>query len=160
LVWKRLYFNICIHLKFVRRLVCTERFLDEAYIYLPEWYLSMCWREAYSNQLEFVIISDARRLFLFVSMRWDCVSELRPTMGLLFITHVIYQCGDSRWNDTGRESRRIRRKTCPSATLSTSNPTRTVVRGPQFEKHWSWGWTMGPLAAQFHSDRVSHHHNN
>jgi hypothetical protein len=38
--------------------------------------------------------------------------------------HIWYGFGERRWNDilTG-ETRRTRRKTCPSATLSTTNPT-------------------------------------
>jgi hypothetical protein len=37
---------------------------------------------------------------------------------------ILYEFGERRWNDivTG-ENRRTRRKTCPSATLSTTNPT-------------------------------------
>jgi hypothetical protein len=34
-----------------------------------------------------------------------------------------YEFGERRWNDIDRENRRTRRKTCPSATLSTTNPT-------------------------------------
>jgi hypothetical protein len=34
-----------------------------------------------------------------------------------------YEFEERRWNDTDRGNRRTRRKTCPSATLSTTNPT-------------------------------------
>jgi hypothetical protein len=34
-----------------------------------------------------------------------------------------YEFGERRWNDMTGENRRTRRKTCPSATLSTTNPT-------------------------------------
>jgi hypothetical protein len=34
-----------------------------------------------------------------------------------------YEFGERRWNDIDRENRRTRRKTCPSSTLSTTNPT-------------------------------------
>jgi hypothetical protein len=34
-----------------------------------------------------------------------------------------YEFGERRWNDTDRGNRRTRRKTCPSATLPTTNPT-------------------------------------
>jgi hypothetical protein len=34
-----------------------------------------------------------------------------------------YEFGERRWNDTDRGNRRTRRKTCPSATLSTTNTT-------------------------------------
>jgi hypothetical protein len=36
-------------------------------------------------------------------MRWDDVSELRPTTGLLFISRVIYERGELWWNDADRE---------------------------------------------------------
>jgi hypothetical protein len=52
------------------------------------------------------------------------VSELLP---LTYIVHPqkIYEYGEWRWNDIDGENQRTRRKTCPSATLSTTNPTRT-----------------------------------
>jgi hypothetical protein len=56
-------------------------------------------------------------------MGWGYVSELRPPMGLLFIPQVIHECGGPRWNDIDTWNKRSRRKTCPSATLSTTNPT-------------------------------------
>jgi hypothetical protein len=34
-----------------------------------------------------------------------------------------YEFGERRWNDIDGENRKTRRKTCPSATLSTTNPT-------------------------------------
>jgi hypothetical protein len=34
-----------------------------------------------------------------------------------------YEFGERRWNDIDRGNRKTRRKTCPSATLSTTNPT-------------------------------------
>jgi hypothetical protein len=37
-------------------------------------------------------------LFLFMSMGWDHVSELRPPMGLLFIPLMIYEHGNKRWS--------------------------------------------------------------
>jgi hypothetical protein len=33
---------------------------------------------------------------------WDYVSELRPPTGLMFITHMTYEKGEPRWNDTDR----------------------------------------------------------
>jgi len=56
-------------------------------------------------------------------MGWDYVSELLPLTDILFIPQMIYEYGERRWNDIDRENRRTRRKTCPSATLSTTNPT-------------------------------------
>jgi hypothetical protein len=34
-----------------------------------------------------------------------------------------YEFGERRWNDMTGENRRTRRKSCPSTTLSTTNPT-------------------------------------
>jgi hypothetical protein len=57
------------------------------------------------------------------------VGWVRPSRGcLLTLAYYTfprwYEFGERRWNDilTG-ENRRTRRKTCPSATLSTTNPT-------------------------------------
>jgi hypothetical protein len=33
--------------------------------------------------------------------------------------------GEPQWNELTEENQRTRRKTCPSATLSTTNPKRT-----------------------------------
>jgi hypothetical protein len=44
-------------------------------------------------------------------------------VGLLFIPLVIYEHGDPWWNDIDRGNRRTQRKICPSATLSTTDPT-------------------------------------
>jgi hypothetical protein len=72
-------------------------------------------------------------------MRWDYVSELRPPTDLLFVSHLICEYGEPQWNDINRENRRTRRKTCPSATLSTTNPIWTdpganpILRGFVFQ---------------------------
>jgi hypothetical protein len=58
----------------------------------------------------FVVPSDfliflyqmSKHIFLFMSMGWDDVSELRPQTGLLFIPQVIYENGEPRWNDIDR----------------------------------------------------------
>jgi hypothetical protein len=65
-----------------------------------------------------------RTLQLFMSMGRDYDSELRPAKGLQFIP---------RWQGTEshggtiltEENQGTRSKTCPSATLSTTNPTQT-----------------------------------
>jgi hypothetical protein len=62
---------------------------------------------------------------MFMSMGWDYVSTLRPLTGQLFMPQVMCVCGKPRWSVINRSNRRIRRKTCPSATFSTSNPTWT-----------------------------------
>jgi len=41
-------------------------------------------------------------LFMFVWMRWACVSELRPRTDLLFIPQMRYEHGEPWWNDTDR----------------------------------------------------------
>jgi hypothetical protein len=38
-------------------------------------------------------LSGLYLLLLFMSMEWDCVSELPPPMGLLFIPQTIYEYG-------------------------------------------------------------------
>jgi hypothetical protein len=62
---------------------------------------------------------------LVLSMGWGCVSELQLLTGLLSITQTMYKYGEPRWNDIDRGSRGIRRKTRPSATLSTTDLTWT-----------------------------------
>jgi hypothetical protein len=67
--------------------------------------------------------------FLFFSWRWGGVGLVPKRGCLLTLAYYTfprwYEFGERRWNDilTG-ENRRTRRKTCPSATLSTTNPTR------------------------------------
>jgi hypothetical protein len=39
-------------------------------------------------------------MLMFMSMRWDYVSELRLPAGLLFILQMIYEYGKPWWNDT------------------------------------------------------------
>jgi hypothetical protein len=62
--------------------------------------------------------------FLDFSMGWDYVSELLSLTDILFIAQMIYGYRELRWNDTDRGKPKTRRKTCLSATLSTTNPTR------------------------------------
>jgi hypothetical protein len=58
---------------------------------------------------------------VFMSIGWDNVSELRPPTDLLFITQMSMESyGGMTVTD---ENRITRRKTCPSATLSTTHPT-------------------------------------
>jgi hypothetical protein len=42
-------------------------------------------------------------------------------MGLLFIAQIIYEYGEPWWNYTYRSRLKNSEKTCPSATLSTTN---------------------------------------
>jgi hypothetical protein len=75
-------------------------------------------------------------LKLFMSMGWDHVSELRAETGLLFIPQVMYANDYSVMILTG-ENRRTRRKTCPSTTLSTTNPIWTDRGAKQGLRHLS-----------------------
>jgi hypothetical protein len=63
-----------------------------------------------------------------MSMGWGYVSELRSPTGLLFISQVIYEYRERRWDDTDREKRKNWRETCPSATLSAIN-TKWIYQG-------------------------------
>jgi hypothetical protein len=42
-------------------------------------------------------------MIIIMSMGWDYVSELLPLTGLLLITQVIYERGETRWNDIDSE---------------------------------------------------------
>jgi hypothetical protein len=46
-----------------------------------------------------------------------------PLRDVVFILRMIYEYGERRCNDIDRENRKIPRKICPSAALSTTNPT-------------------------------------
>jgi hypothetical protein len=48
-------------------------------------------------------------------------------MDLLFIPQMIYEYQESQWNDIDRGKPKNLEKTCPSATLSTTNPTWIYV---------------------------------
>jgi hypothetical protein len=62
-------------------------------------------------------------LFMFTSMVWGCISTLRPQTDLLFIP-MVCEYRELQWNDTDRvKLKNSRKKTCPSATSSTTNPT-------------------------------------
>jgi hypothetical protein len=81
----------------------------------PKFHTYCCWFNLHTNTL---------LLLLFMSRGRYHVSELRPLTGLLFIRR--YMSVEIRGGMilTGK-NRRTRRKTCPSATLSTINPTMT-----------------------------------
>jgi hypothetical protein len=63
--------------------------------------------------------------FLFLSMKWDYVSDLRPQMGIFFIPQVIHEYGETCWNDSDRKNRRTLRKTVPVPLYQQKNPTWT-----------------------------------
>jgi hypothetical protein len=60
-------------------------------------------------------------LLLFMSMRCDCVSELRPLTGSFSSPDMSVESHGGMILTEG--NRRTRKKTYPSATLSTTNPT-------------------------------------
>jgi hypothetical protein len=57
--------------------------------------------------------------------RGETVSELQLPAGLLFIPQLIYESGEPWLNDIDGGNWRTLRKTCPRATLSTTNLTWT-----------------------------------
>jgi hypothetical protein len=62
-------------------------------------------------------------LILFISMGWDCVSELRPPAGLLLSSRWAWRATvELYWQEKTKE---YGKEPCPSATLSTTNPTWT-----------------------------------
>jgi hypothetical protein len=60
-----------------------------------------------------------------------CVSELRPPTCLLLTPGD--ECAEPWWNDADRGNQRTRRNTCPSATLSTTNPTCDSGANPSLQ---------------------------
>jgi hypothetical protein len=48
------------------------------------------------------LYSMLKSMELFLSRRWDNVSELRTPTGLLFTLKITYEYDDPRWNDTDR----------------------------------------------------------
>jgi hypothetical protein len=81
-----------------------------------------------------------------MSAGWDYASGLRPLTGLLLIPQTIYEYGEPRRNDIDRENLRTRRKTCPIATLSTTNPTRTDLGTNQTSAVTGRRLTAWPIA--------------
>jgi hypothetical protein len=82
---------------------------------------------------------------LFISMGRDHVFELWPPTGLLFIPQVIYEYGESWWNDTDRKTEEIRVNPvpvppCPQQIpheLTCAQTQSSAVRG-----HWLTAGTM------------------
>jgi hypothetical protein len=48
-----------------------------------------------------------------MSKEWDYVSELRPPIGLLFISQVIFEYGEPRRNDIGRGTEELGERAVP-----------------------------------------------
>jgi hypothetical protein len=76
--------------------------------------------------------------FIFVSMAWDCVCELWPPTGLLFIPQMIYEYEEPRWNDIDRRNLRIRRERCPIVTFSPTNPLWTDLEAVRGQRLTAW----------------------
>jgi hypothetical protein len=49
------------------------------------------------------VMGQMNPMDVFMSIRRDCVSELRPPTDLLLIPQVIHEYGEPRWDDTDRE---------------------------------------------------------
>jgi hypothetical protein len=62
---------------------------------------------------------------MFMSMEWDYISEMQPPTGGSIVHLLGDEHGEPRWIPWTGENRRTRRKSCPTATLSITNPTRT-----------------------------------
>jgi hypothetical protein len=43
-------------------------------------------------------------MMMIMSIKWDYVSELQLTQGVFFIPQVIYELGETRWNDIDGET--------------------------------------------------------
>jgi hypothetical protein len=86
------------------------------------------WRLLLPRQ-EHLPLTVSNLWFLLLSC-WSKVMSLWNWTGKLPIVHppgnTIVNT-EQRWNDTNRENRRTRRKTCPSATLSNTDPTWTAL---------------------------------
>jgi hypothetical protein len=96
-----------------------------------QYVCALCKGRTKKTQMHFIIMTSTLQFTII----WKSVFSppevevgTRPKRGcLLTLAYYAYlrwyEFGERRWNDilTG-ENRRIRRKTCPSATLSTTNP--------------------------------------
>jgi hypothetical protein len=73
-----------------------------------------------------------------MAMGREYVSELRPPRDYCSSSQMVHEYGEPRFNDTDREIRIARRKTCPTATFSKTNPMLTDpganpgIRGKKF----------------------------
>jgi hypothetical protein len=85
-----------------------------ALVWRAQFMCSVC-SDIWQQRLMFMFMYHVNGLRLF--------SELWPPAGLLFIPQIYDWKATVEWY--WRENRRTRRKTCPSATLSTTNPTWT-----------------------------------
>jgi hypothetical protein len=85
-------------------------------------------------------------IIVAVTMGWDCLCGTGPLTGPLSIPQTIYEW---IWSSGGiiltGENRRTRRETCPSATLSTTNPTglnSEQTRASAVRSRWLTAWAM------------------
>jgi hypothetical protein len=76
----------------------------------------------WGSNLDRPVVQSIVRQHLFLFMRRDYVSELLPRTDILFIPRMICVKSHGAMILTG-EDRRNWGKTCPNATLSTTNPT-------------------------------------
>jgi hypothetical protein len=79
------------------------------------------------QQVAQVHIKELFITYMCCSCRWgETVSELRCLTGELFFPWMIYESGEPWWNDIDRGKVKKSKKSSPSATLSTTNSTRTT----------------------------------
>jgi hypothetical protein len=93
-------------------------------------------------------------------MGWDCVSQRPPPASLLFIPQVIYKSEQPRWNDTDSGNHNNSEKTCPIATLSTTNPTvkdADAYPGLRCERPATNRLSHGTANIQHYGDCLPHH---
>jgi hypothetical protein len=93
------------------------------------------------------------RVVLFMSMGRD-----EPIRGVLFIPNNLHENGDAWWNGIDGGNRRTRRKICPSATLSATNPTWTEPgknTGLHGERHATNGLSHGTASHVFYIINIS-----
>jgi hypothetical protein len=74
-------------------------------------------------------------LAMMMVMGWDCVSELLPPTGLLFIRQVIYEHGELRCNDIEKGKLLIRPPDRCLAVLPTK-PSSSKSGGTRRRKRW------------------------
>jgi hypothetical protein len=92
-------------------------------------------------------------VLLFMSVGWDCVSELQPPPALLFIPQMIYEYG-AQWNDMERgKTEEFRQKPVPVPLCPLQIPhwlTRAQTRSSIVRGWWLTAWAMAqPLSISY-----------
>jgi hypothetical protein len=83
-------------------------------------------------------------LMMFMSMLWECVSELRTQTGLLFIPHMIHDNVEPRWKLLTGESQRNLEKMLPVCLPTISHRLNWVkTRADKVNGRLLTAWAMG-----------------